>query len=217
MPKKRSKRVEEKDPLLDATHPHLRNTLIIPENQKETIKMFTGELREMNQDLMQRSLKHEITVFMSWEDFAETCSAIQIVEIAKKFKCTTKKGLNKLELSIIVWRSLCEIAVPIGSARGVDSKAPKKTGKLANRKYVKVKDNELTEAELATRHRDELCPQAQVCLDIFLEEGMDEVSESRMMETITEKQERLRTRQDPWRIWQYYRPALIRERWIRLV
>lgn len=51
-------------------------------------------------------------------------------------------------------------------------------------------------------------PQAKTCLAILEALGTDEISEADAMKAVADRKDELRTRQDPWRIFQYYRPRL---------
>ena len=46
-------------------------------------------------------------------------------------------------------------------------------------------------------------------VDEYLATGNDKVRESRMMDIVNDRQSELNTKQDPWRIFQYYRPELV--------
>ena len=91
----------------------------------------------------------------------------------------------------------------------------RKKGKLANRVYRRVPEDKV-DAEKRDEARRSLPPQARICLELFEEQGVDEVSEADMMRIVDENQDRLRTRQNPWRIFQYYRPRLIQDRFFTL-
>lgn len=214
----RKRKPKERDPLTDASSPRLRYAIIVSDADVRVFKsgqvsMSPAELRAMNGgDLM---------VFPSWEGFCEECTIKQIASLAERFDVAIPaKSRNKTDASLLVWHRLCDVGkAPALTGQGSVRPGERRTGKLANRRYVKVRDEDLSDAERGTRTeaRRSLCPQARACLEIFEAAGVDEVPESRMRGLIEENQDRLKTRQDPWRIWQYYRPTLIRERFLRLV
>lgn len=51
-------------------------------------------------------------------------------------------------------------------------------------------------------------PQAKTCVEIMELAGTPEVSEADLMKLVADNKDKLRTRQDPWRIFQYYRATL---------
>ena len=51
-------------------------------------------------------------------------------------------------------------------------------------------------------------PQARACLTILELAGTDEVSEETLMKLVADNKDALRTKQDPWRIFQYYRAMM---------
>jgi hypothetical protein len=61
-----------------------------------------------------------------------------------------------------------------------------------------------------------LPPQARYALAILELDGTESVSEARAMELIAEHKDQLRTKQDPWRIFQYYRPRMIESDILRM-
>ena len=172
-------------------------------------------MKQLSEELIRQSTAGEVKIYLNWEDFYESCKPQELKDYADKFHCETRKGLNQVELAILVWRGLWDIA-ELKPGAGAMPRI-ERGGKLANRDYVKVKDNELTPAELEERGRISLCPQARACLDLFLKQGLDHVSEAKMREIVIDGAHLLKTRQDPWRIWQYYRPQLIKARFLRLV
>ncbi len=91
----------------------------------------------------------------------------------------------------------------------------KQSGKLANRKYVRVNLEGKGGAYRASM-TSRLPPQARTCLAIFHSEGTEEVPEARLKELIEKSADSLRTKQNPWRIFQYYRAQLISLRWMRM-
>ena len=179
---------------------------------------YTNAVKKMDQSMLQSKASGEIEIFMNWAVFEEEITVKHLKELAAFYEITLPKKATKIDVSLLVWMTMCESAQSGTSQPAeVAGHIVHKKGKLADRSYVRVDDNELTEGEVKIRKNVILTPQARSCLDIFLSEGTKEVTEVRMMEIVNDKRDRLRTRQDPWRIWQYYRPTLIRERFIRMV
>jgi len=213
-----AKKDKEKNPLTDAGHPALKYTLIVPKKEG-TIHMLTGAKRRLTEEMLKKSSDGEVRIFMNWQEFYKVCDAAELKEYAMRFNVTITNSskLNKMDYSILVWRKLCLIGHDITIANAVSSPTPGRGKKLSNRKYVIVKDSDLTDKELASRNTEGLPPQARVCLEILLSEGTDEVTEKRMKELMEEKKSLLATRQDAWRVFSYYRPQLISNRYVRLV
>ena len=213
----RKKKQAEKSPLLDDSHPSLRWTVLLSEGD---IRAFAGDTASLNMAELRASIDGGLEVWTCWESFYDNCTLEDLARVAKRiqFKHPGDK-LNKLDLSLLIWRDMCKIARVEGSSGRTKGAASRSAGKLANRKYVRVKDSDLSAAEIVQRDESvrALCPQASVCYQIFISAGTDEVPEARMRELVEEHADEIKTKQDPWRIFQYYRPMLIRERLIRLV
>lgn len=61
-------------------------------------------------------------------------------------------------------------------------------------------------------------PQAQACYTIFRDAVNPEkktISEDQLKRAVEARASELKTRQDPWRIFQYYRPVLIRDKYLK--
>lgn len=203
------------DPTTSSTHPCLKHTLIIPKGM-ETIQKLTSEDRILTPEWLTKSHRGEVDIFSCWSEFEDGCTLKQIKGFADKYGVTFTSKMNKVDASLAVWHAMCNMANDATATRVRDPQG-KKVGKLANRIYVRVDEDELTDAELKHRNDAKLPPQALACLRIFLGEGTKEVTEIRMRELIEEQRGKLNTRQDPWRIFQYYRPQLIGYRYMRLV
>ena len=216
-----TKKQESRDLTTDASAPCLKYTALVPQDPRVTTRLLTGKgIRSFSAEDMEKSKNGELTIFISWEDFNESCTVAQLIDYANRYGADLKKGMQKFEVSITVWHALCEQGRDVTIENAINKNSttnPSRKKKLANRRYVKVQDSDLTPAELKNRGLYKLPPQATACLELFLSEGTNEVTETRMKELIMEKREVLNTKQDPWRIFQYYRPQLISHRYIRLV
>lgn len=127
---------------------------------------------------------------------------------------------DMVELRVMVWMQLCKTA--LNRLDNVEKK--NRVAKLQDRKYEVIK----LDVDPSTK----MPPQSRTCLTFFAElmaadtkyqatpveeRGVFEVSEKVFNEYVVANADRLKTRQDPWRIFQYYRPSLIKDGYIRLV
>jgi hypothetical protein len=71
-------------------------------------------------------------------------------------------------------------------------------------KYTVTYDGE-KHAEVVSR----MAPQAHACLAILVDLRAHEMPEPEVMRAVYSSREHLNTTQDPWRIFQYYRPKLV--------
>lgn len=164
--------------------------------------------------------------FEGFDAFEQSCRTRKdIDEWAKLFETDLEKCPTRVEACLRVWDEW------LGQARAPELEAEKhaaqkkqdtahtREGKLSGRKYVLVKLTDL--GQLRTREQAEaaLPPQAKKCLEIMRElcGESGEVTEERMRNTIIERADELHTRQDPWRIFQYYRARMIEEHHFVLV
>lgn len=140
---------------------------------------------------------------------------------ATAFEEEPSKALLKdmVELRVMVWMRLCQTAL-----NRLDAAKPDRAAKLADRSYEVI--------SLEVPETEKLPPQARMCLTFFAElmaadaafqaipaeeRGVWSIKEKDFNDYVVKNAERLRTRQDPWRIFQYYRPELIKRKLIRLV
>lgn len=129
---------------------------------------------------------------------------------------------DPIEWSVRVWIQLCKTAANrLTEVRADGRKTP---AKLQNRRYELVKTDVPPEMKMP--------PQSKTCLEFLAElckndtayqaldtesRGIWSISEEAFNKYVIDNAARLRTRQDPWRIFQYYRPELIKAGFIRLV
>jgi hypothetical protein len=149
--------------------------------------------------------------YVDWDAFEQdkNWQMPQLEEEHKKlFGHPIPPKLNRAEVSLIIWHKWCETAED-------KTKVAVTTGRkstIESRIYTRVyEDGKPTQAQLKT-------PQAMACLKIF-EESMDTekhtISEKDLKDAVIKRAAELKTRQDPWRIFQYYRPQLIQAKLIR--
>lgn len=163
-------------------------------------------------------------LFKSFDDFSERVSIDRLEALHMTCfdkKPTAKELKDKIELAVKVWMRLCETAVSRlnETSPGSNTGAKRTSHKLADRKYEVVKFEIPADAKLP--------PQAKTCMEFFKEcaakvshddaKGIFEIAEKDFNAYVVANAERLKTRQDPWRIFQYYRPQLIQLGHIRLV
>jgi hypothetical protein len=181
--------------------------------------LFQNELHGGTRIMQPRDL------FKSWDDFSTRVKDTERLELLHQQlfdgKPTAKELKDRVELSIKVWIKLCEVAESRldEASPGQNTGAKRTAHKLADRKYEVVKFQIPADVKLP--------PQAKTCMAFFEEKakkaghddakGIFEISEKEFNEYVVEQAERLKTRQDPWRIFQYYRPQLIQGGFIRLV
>lgn len=164
-------------------------------------------------------------LYKSWEDFmnrtkdTETLVTLHTQLFGKA--PTAKEAKDQVELTVKVWITLCDKAEQRldQESPGSNTRAKRTSGKLADRRYEVI--NFTISAEV------KMPPQARTCMEFFKElavkaghredQGIFEVPEVTFNEYVVANAERLKTRQDPWRIFQYYRPQLIQGGYIRLV
>jgi hypothetical protein len=127
-------------------------------------------------------------------------------EHKKLFNAPIPNKLNRAEATVIIYHKWCALAID----HTKDAKSSGKKSTLDSRVYTRVfVDGKATTANLKT-------PQAMACLKIF-EESMNDkhqITEAELKAKIIERAAELKTRQDPWRIFQYYRPQLIQAKLI---
>lgn len=139
-----------------------------------------------------------------WDPAFEAQSADDKLEWHKKlFETDPPKGTDAVESSLMCWLKLCSMAKDRSDETAEATKNKEK--KLANRIYEYI-DNPEGRAKLRT-------PQAIACLKI-LQESVDpkthQAPEATIKKAVDDRQGELRTRQEPWRIFQYYRPTLVK-------
>lgn len=167
-------------------------------------------------------------VWKSWEDFSARVLPGELESLHQTLfdRGVPAKELKDLtELSVKVWMRLCETSLN-RLGLGTSNVRPA-AAKLQNRVY------EVLSTEVPANIK--LPPQARTCLAFFAEQikpivdakvaagtaladvGIISVSEAEHKAYVIAQAPRLATRQDPWRIFQYYRPQLIQLKLIRMV
>ncbi len=163
-------------------------------------------------------------IYKSWDDFSNviTIEELTTLHVTCFDKQPTKQELkDKVELSVKVWMRLCETALNRLEEGDGTVKAPgerKTAAKLQNRGYEVLKTKVPDDLKLP--------PQAKTCMEFFAElvstapasqDSIVTIPETQFKDYVMANAARLNTRQDPWRIFQYYRAVLISSGFIRLV
>lgn len=165
-----------------------------------------------------------------YDNFKAFTASTDAVETAKLHSLafggeghTKADEADLLEWQVKVWMQLCKTANNrLASAQPAGTR--KVSEKMLNRAYELVKSEIPAELKLP--------PQAKTCLTFLVEcaakdeayqkvpaedRGVFSIKEDAFKEYVTTNAARLNTRQDPWRIFQYYRPVLINYGFLRLV
>lgn len=150
-----------------------------------------------------------------WSGFdqfeAEVSNATLAALHERLFKALIPEGTDHVNACLMVWMAAC--------ASAEDRTRPPET---ANGK-VRLKDREY---ELTFDPKDEKntgpikTPQALACLRILRESvnpDTRKVREKDLQKIVMKRQDELHTKQDPWRIFQYYRPEMVKHKLVRLL
>ena len=149
-------------------------------------------------------------------DFMEEGKQTMLAYHENLFKCTPDKSLNPVQIAQYVWAKIISIAVD------------RRTTNIPKTSTGRKSTIGLCEYRLgANADQPNLLktPQANACLKLFKEciEGTGPdgsqlkdrfILEADLRQYIVDHAAELHTRQDPWRIFQYYRPQLISEKLI---
>lgn len=167
---------------------------------------------------------------LEWDGFADFMEKLSAREMAMLsvnhgIKITFTKG-SKEDLAHELWEAMCYQADDRRTAKPVPKRDPltgnkprgRKPQNLGSRKYTVIEEGTdkkalLDDAPMTTR-------QAKKIYEFFVDEmiatGSPVITEDRMQHIVNDRAEELRTKQDPWRIFQYYRPELIQCKLIKM-
>lgn len=158
-----------------------------------------------------------------FEHFEEALSASEIAQLAINLgiRLQFTRG-SKHDLALEMWDTLCSMAHDrrsTGTQQIIkrDPLTGKKQGRkkqnLGTRRYHLVekairptKKEMLDDAPMTTRQAKKIW---EFFIDEYLATGSPYMTEARMQNIVNDRAEELRTKQDPWRIFCYYRPELI--------
>jgi len=178
------------------------------------------------------SARNRNTEWANWSEFNDLVAAKDMVTLATNLgiRLNFKKG-PKEDLSLEVWSELCEIAddrrqapATISKRDPVNGNTIKQRGRkpqnLGARKYeftgLKTEDKKsiLNDCPCTTRQAKKIY---EFFVDEYLKTGSTIITEARMQDIVNDRAAELQTKQDPWRIFQYYRPELMQCQLIRLL
>jgi len=154
-------------------------------------------------------------IWPSFDSFAEQNKATLLTYHSNLFNAEPPKDQDLITTAVYCWYKLCMTAQDrtgrLGTQPGAVTPIDPTTGKRSNlltRKYffgsIKPTDQELP-GLIKT-------PQAIACYRIFRDAlgTTESISENDLKTKVIERAGELRTRQEPWRIFQYYRPTLMK-------
>lgn len=172
------------------------------------------------------AIEHKFLNYDKYDDWAESHQATWLELHQRAFGEGFPRGMDFILARAFVWQKLCEMAAD-RTTSGAASVPRNKAGRkniYQTRTYAVIPSDDYV-ARLRV-------PQAIACYRILVDSAtprdtgqrrvhpttrepepiiVHEIVESELREIITRRAEELHTRQDPWRIFQYYRPVLMRE------
>jgi hypothetical protein len=186
----------------------LEANLVVAQTQTRDLYIY----KTMDDVTLSPAARAKSNVWNGFQDFADKTSDSEIDEFSKNFNVDMLGQVQSMARKAIVWMWMIakaretrrDMTVPKTERTGV-----KKEGKLTNRKYVV----ELT----AIPEGVKLPPQAIACLKIMVDMNRKEILEQDLKDEVNKQAESLHTRQDPWRIFQYYRPQLMQHKIVRMI
>jgi len=155
--------------------------------------------------------------YAGFTEFHDRVTPVQATELHKLlFDAEIPKSVDDWTiLRLIVWKGLC-VSDKVKNRMEKPVAVSAKTGearvkKLANREYV-----------LLSNDCSVKIPQAMACFRILVDNveevnGERRVKEDLLKAKVYERAAELHTKQDAWRIFQYYRPRMIEAKVLRLV
>jgi hypothetical protein len=183
---------------------------------------------EVERHIPKKSLS-SVTTFCGFDEFETKSQKDDVVRWADVFEVDLDGAKSKVQIALRVWDNWLNMAkAPELDAEMRQAQVKQsveragREGKLSGRIYRLVELTDL--AAVRQREQDEVAlpPQAKICLRIMrelcsLHASGRECLEAQLREKITERAEELHTRQDPWRIFQYYRARMIHEKFFVLI
>jgi hypothetical protein len=158
-------------------------------------------------------LQNIYKTFNNFDEFSSRPSQEILTHHANIFNEEPPKKQILITTALYVWAWFVKNGTPhIPESQQVDPVTGKKERKssIKTRKYFLGTQSTLPEK----------CPAQMItCNKIFTEllnkSGKDSITEAELEAEIIQRTSELKTRQDPWRIFQYYRPRLIANKLIR--
>lgn len=143
-------------------------------------------------------------IWPNFNKFAEMPKAQILTYHAQLFKSEPPEGQDLVTSAVYVWYKLCDIATD----RTIKTPTDPISGKRSTISASTYSLGSITDVPLGLIKT----PQASACYKIFREtlDTAESITEAKLKEAIMARAGELKTRQDPWRIFQYYRPSLIK-------
>lgn len=151
-------------------------------------------------------------VFDNFDKFVEQQKQTVLAYHEEHFKCEPPKGQSLVTTAAYVWSFFLK-GIPHLEGHKSDGTRERKSS-LGGRKYIL--GNKAADFE---KYSGTYPPQMKSCF-YFVQQSLNTsqstfITEDQLKEVVTRRAAELRTRQDPWRIFQYYRPRLIQEGMVR--
>lgn len=146
---------------------------------------------------------HVDKVFENFDAFAKLPKQTILAYHEEIFKSEPPKKQDPLTTALMIWAHFVRECTPHMAGTDPVTGERERKSSLKGRQYFRG-NKELKDVSLPTY-------QARKCYEIFIDslEGKPHVTEEQLKQLVITRQAELRTRQDPWRIFQYYRPKLI--------
>jgi len=155
------------------------------------------------------------TIFKRWDNFNNFDESINeqtaLTYHENLFLAPPPKGQELITTKLHVWHKLCSQVKNNLTDKSGTPKDP-----VTNRKST-ILNCTYSKGDITEGTADVKTFQALRCLDLFRRciGDKEEVTEGELKQFVIDNAGELKTRQDPWRIFQYYRPALIAAKLLR--
>jgi hypothetical protein len=158
--------------------------------------------------------KHpEISISNSWEnmeDYLKKTNKQAKLAFHEQYIGEVPKDQDETAIGFMTWAHFVKNGIAIITGHDASGNKERKSS-LGTRVYTLLED---PGTGLKT-------PQAQACMKIFKESVIQDgdkkntITEEELKRAVIARGQELKTRQDPWRIFQYYRPDLIKGKFIK--
>lgn len=198
-----------------------------------TVNMGVYLYRSPDSITLVDSARNKKTEWDGWEHFHASLEPREMLLLAVNLglPLAFKRGKPE-DLSLELWNLMCHVADDRRSAADrvaardpisgkVKGKRGRKKQNLNGRVYTVI---DVCDQPMNKKQMLDDCPcttrQAKKIYEFFVDEilktGSPHVTEGRMKDIVNDRAEELRTKQDPWRIFCYYRPELVDCQLVRL-
>jgi hypothetical protein len=169
--------------------------------------------------------KYHTNIFVSSDDIFQKLTHEAILVNLRKYSNGQELPLlvraDAIEAARELWKTWYEQADHIlkqnskGKITSVASKEPGEEDEFALRVYWVIYEPGKDPQQDASFIR--LTPQARQCMELLMDKfGLDIVSEEKVFRAFTLDTEIIKTRQDKWRIFKYYRSSLVSKNFLRM-